>query len=194
MNVLMPTTLVGSFPQPNWLVRRDVMLTSAPPRVRLKKIWRVEEPYLEEAHDDATAQAVRMQEAAGIDIITDGEIRRESYFQPFRQRARRHRHRQSSGSGGASRHAPDRAARDRGNPPHTPGAGARCRSPAGPDQQTDQDHGARSFHDDAARQGRVLWRQARAADGLREGGERRQAPTSSSWMSRSWSLSSARPM
>ena len=83
MNVLMPTTLVGSLPQPDWLVRKDVMLTSAPPRVRLKKIWRVEEPYLEEAQDDATAQAVRMQEAAGIDIITDGEIRRESYFNRF---------------------------------------------------------------------------------------------------------------
>jgi 5-methyltetrahydropteroyltriglutamate--homocysteine methyltransferase len=83
MNVLMPTTLVGSLPQPDWLVRKDVMLASAPPRVRLKKIWRVEEPYLEEAQDDATAQAVRMQEAAGLDIITDGEIRRESYFNRF---------------------------------------------------------------------------------------------------------------
>jgi methionine synthase II (cobalamin-independent) len=67
MNVLMPTTVVGSLPQPDWLVRKDVMLSSAPPRVRLKTIWRVEEPYLEEAQDDATAQAVRMQEAAGID-------------------------------------------------------------------------------------------------------------------------------
>jgi hypothetical protein len=55
MNVLMPTTLVGSLPQPDWLVRKDVMLASAPPRVRLKKIWRVEEPYLEEAQDDASA-------------------------------------------------------------------------------------------------------------------------------------------
>src|SRR5262245_36837434 len=83
MSMLMPTTLVGSLPQPDWLVRKDVMLSSAPPRVRLKKIWRVEEPYLAEAQDDATAQAVRMQEAAGIDVITDGEIRRESYFNRF---------------------------------------------------------------------------------------------------------------
>jgi 5-methyltetrahydropteroyltriglutamate--homocysteine methyltransferase len=83
MNVLMPTTLVGSLPQPDWLVRKDVMLASAPPRVRLHKIWRVEAPYLEEAQDDATAEAVRMQEAAGVDIITDGEIRRESYFNRF---------------------------------------------------------------------------------------------------------------
>jgi 5-methyltetrahydropteroyltriglutamate--homocysteine methyltransferase len=83
MKALMPTTLVGSLPQPDWLVRKDVMLSSAPPRVRLKKIWRVEEPHLEEAQDDATAQAVRMQEAAGLDIITDGEVRRESYFNRF---------------------------------------------------------------------------------------------------------------
>jgi 5-methyltetrahydropteroyltriglutamate--homocysteine methyltransferase len=83
MNVLLPTTLVGSLPQPDWLVRKDVMLAMAPPRVRLHKIWRVEEPYLEEAQDDATAQAVRMQEAVGVDIITDGEIRRESYFNRF---------------------------------------------------------------------------------------------------------------
>jgi 5-methyltetrahydropteroyltriglutamate--homocysteine methyltransferase len=83
MNPLMATTVVGSLPQPDWLVRKDVLLSSAPPRVRLRKIWRVEEPYLEEAQDDATAQVVRMQEAAGIDIISDGEIRRESYFNRF---------------------------------------------------------------------------------------------------------------
>jgi 5-methyltetrahydropteroyltriglutamate--homocysteine methyltransferase len=82
-DVLMPTTLVGSLPQPDWLVKRDVMLSSAPPRVRLKQIWRVEEPWLEQAQDDATAVAVRMQEIIGLDIITDGEIRRESYFNRF---------------------------------------------------------------------------------------------------------------
>ena len=83
MSLLMPTTVVGSLPQPDWLVKKDVMLTSAPPRVRLKKIWRVEEPYLEQAQDDATAQTVLMQEAIGLDILTDGEIRRESYFNRF---------------------------------------------------------------------------------------------------------------
>lgn len=82
-DVLMPTTLVGSLPQPDWLVKHDVMLSSAPPRVRLKQIWRVEEPFLEQAQDDATAVAVRMQEIIGLDIITDGEIRRESYFNRF---------------------------------------------------------------------------------------------------------------
>ena len=143
MNVLMPTTVVGSLPQPDWLVRKDVMLTSAPPRVRLKTIWRVEEPYLEEAQDDATAQAVRMQEAAGIDIITDGEIRRESYFNRF-----------ANALGGIDIDNPGEVEGRHGTRQIVPRVvGARCRSPAGADQQTDQDHGARPVHHDAARQG-----------------------------------------
>jgi 5-methyltetrahydropteroyltriglutamate--homocysteine methyltransferase len=64
-------------------VNKELMLSSKPPRVRLRTIWRVPEPYLEEAQDDATCQAVRDQEAAGIDIVSDGEIRRESYFNRF---------------------------------------------------------------------------------------------------------------
>ena len=83
MDILMPTTVVGSLPQPNWLVNREVMLSRHPPRVRLNTIWRVSEPFLEEAQDDATCQAVRQQEAAGLDIVSDGEIRRESYFNRF---------------------------------------------------------------------------------------------------------------
>ena len=83
MDILMPTTVVGSLPQPNWLVNREVMLSRHPPRVRLNTIWRVSEPFLEEAQDDATVQAVREQEAAGLDIVSDGEIRRESYFNRF---------------------------------------------------------------------------------------------------------------
>jgi 5-methyltetrahydropteroyltriglutamate--homocysteine methyltransferase len=83
MDVLMPTTVVGSLPQPDWLVNREVMLRSQPPRVRLRAIWRVAEPYLEQAQDDATELAVRRQEAVGLDIVSDGEIRRESYFNHF---------------------------------------------------------------------------------------------------------------
>jgi 5-methyltetrahydropteroyltriglutamate--homocysteine methyltransferase len=83
MPVLMPTTVVGSLPQPDWLVNKDIMLSSQPPRVRLRTIWRVPEPLLEEAQDDATALAVRAQEAVGLDIVSDGEIRRESYFNRF---------------------------------------------------------------------------------------------------------------
>ncbi len=78
---LLPTTVVGSYPQPNWLVNRE-MLSKVVPRVRLD-IWRVPEPWLEEAQDDATRLAIRDMERAGIDIITDGEMRRESYSNRF---------------------------------------------------------------------------------------------------------------
>jgi 5-methyltetrahydropteroyltriglutamate--homocysteine methyltransferase len=78
---LFPTTVVGSYPQPNWLVNRE-MLSKTVPRVRVD-IWRVPEPWLEQAQDDATLLAIRDMERAGIDIITDGEIRRESYSNRF---------------------------------------------------------------------------------------------------------------
>jgi 5-methyltetrahydropteroyltriglutamate--homocysteine methyltransferase len=81
--VLLPTTVVGSYPQPDWLVDREMMLANIVPRVRLRQMWRVPEPYLEQAQDDATLVAVRDMERAGIDIITDGEIRRESYSNRF---------------------------------------------------------------------------------------------------------------
>jgi 5-methyltetrahydropteroyltriglutamate--homocysteine methyltransferase len=78
---LLPTTVVGSYPQPDWLVHRE-MLSKSVPRVRMN-IWRVPEPWLEQAQDDATLLAIRDMERAGIDIITDGEIRRESYSNRF---------------------------------------------------------------------------------------------------------------
>jgi 5-methyltetrahydropteroyltriglutamate--homocysteine methyltransferase len=78
---LLPTTVVGSYPQPDWLVNRE-MLSKSVPRVRMN-IWRVPEPWLEQAQDDATLLAIRDMERAGIDIITDGEIRRESYSNRF---------------------------------------------------------------------------------------------------------------
>jgi 5-methyltetrahydropteroyltriglutamate--homocysteine methyltransferase len=81
--VLLPTTVVGSYPQPDWLVDREMMLANIVPRVRLREMWRVPEPYLEQAQDDATLVAIRDMERAGIDIITDGEIRRESYSNRF---------------------------------------------------------------------------------------------------------------
>jgi len=79
---LLPTTVVGSYPQPDWLVDR-ALLSKGVPRVRLKDLWRVAEPYLEQAQDDATIVAIRDMERAGIDIITDGEMRRESYSNRF---------------------------------------------------------------------------------------------------------------
>src|SRR3954469_4980611 len=76
---LLPTTVVGSYPQPEWLVDFKVLKSQTVPRVRVKELWRVPEPFLEQAQDDATLIAIRDMERAGIDIITDGEMRRESY-------------------------------------------------------------------------------------------------------------------
>jgi 5-methyltetrahydropteroyltriglutamate--homocysteine methyltransferase len=80
---VLPTTVVGSYPQPDWLIDRAMLTGHAPPRVRMREIWRVPEPFLEEAQDDATRLAILDMEAAGLDILTDGEIRRESYFNRF---------------------------------------------------------------------------------------------------------------
>src|SRR5256714_6531098 len=81
--MLLPTTLVGSYPQPEWLIDRAKLGQRFPPRVRAKELWRVPEPYLAGAQDDATLVAIRAQEEAGLDIVTDGEIRRESYSNRF---------------------------------------------------------------------------------------------------------------
>jgi 5-methyltetrahydropteroyltriglutamate--homocysteine methyltransferase len=80
---LISTTVVGSYPQPDWLIDRAMLKAHIVPRTRLKAVWRVQEPYLEQAQDDATLLAIRDMERAGIDIITDGEIRRESYSNRF---------------------------------------------------------------------------------------------------------------
>jgi 5-methyltetrahydropteroyltriglutamate--homocysteine methyltransferase len=79
---LIPTTVVGSYPQPDWLVDR-ALLSKGVPRVRLQSIWRIPEPLLTDAQDDATIVAIRDMERAGIDIVSDGEIRRESYSNRF---------------------------------------------------------------------------------------------------------------
>jgi 5-methyltetrahydropteroyltriglutamate--homocysteine methyltransferase len=77
------TTVVGSYPQPEWLIDRERLGDRLPPRVRAKELWRVPEPYLEEAQDDATRIAVQEMEQVGVDVITDGEMRRESYSNRF---------------------------------------------------------------------------------------------------------------
>ena len=82
-NVLLPTSLVGSYAQPDWLIDREKLAGRFPPRVRAKELWRVAPEYLEQAQDDATLIAIRDQERAGLDIITDGEQRRESYSNRF---------------------------------------------------------------------------------------------------------------
>ncbi len=80
---LLPTTVVGSYPQPDWLVDRAMLGSRLPPRTRALEIWRVAPEFLEQAQDDATIVAIRDMERAGIDIITDGESRRESYSNRF---------------------------------------------------------------------------------------------------------------
>ncbi len=81
--MLLPTSLVGSLPQPDWLVDRDNLRGRFPPRVRAREIWKVPAEVLAEAQNDATLAAIKLQEDAGLDIITDGEIRRESYSNRF---------------------------------------------------------------------------------------------------------------
>jgi 5-methyltetrahydropteroyltriglutamate--homocysteine methyltransferase len=83
MSPLFPTTLVGSYPQPEWLLERSKLLSRLPPRVRAKELWKIPPELLAEAQDDATIVAIKAQEDAGLDIITDGEIRRESYSNRF---------------------------------------------------------------------------------------------------------------
>jgi 5-methyltetrahydropteroyltriglutamate--homocysteine methyltransferase len=78
-----PTSLVGSYAQPTWLLDRDKLRSRFPPRVRAKELWRVDPAYLEEAQDDATRLAIDDQERAGLDTVTDGEMRRESYSNRF---------------------------------------------------------------------------------------------------------------
>ena len=81
--MLFPTTLVGSYPQPEWLIDRANLAGRFPPRVRMQGLWRGPAEFLSQAQDDATILAIRAQEQAGIDIISDGEIRRESYSNRF---------------------------------------------------------------------------------------------------------------
>jgi 5-methyltetrahydropteroyltriglutamate--homocysteine methyltransferase len=80
---LFPTSLVGSYPQPDWLIDREKLAGRFPPRVRALELWRLDQDHLAEAQDDATLLAIKAQEDAGLDILTDGEIRRESYSNHF---------------------------------------------------------------------------------------------------------------
>ena len=82
-NKLLPTSLVGSYAQPDWLIDREKLAGRFPPRVRARELWRVAPEWLEQAQNDATVLAIRDQERAGLDIITDGEMRRESYSNQF---------------------------------------------------------------------------------------------------------------
>src|SRR5438445_13896046 len=83
MNTLLPTTLVGSYSQPDWLIDRGKLLKQMPPRVRARELWRIDQQWLVQAQDDATLVAIRDQERAGLDIVTDGEMRGDGYSNRF---------------------------------------------------------------------------------------------------------------
>ena len=170
---LFPTTLVGSYAAAGVADRSSKLAGRFPPRVRARELWRIPEAYLAEAQDDATLLAIRAQEEAGLDIITDGEIRRESYSNRFATalegvdldnpgtRARSQRPSES----GAARRRPIRRR-------HAV-AGRRPEVPARAHHAPGEGHGARSVHDGAAGADRLLRRQPRSRrDGLRDGRER----------------------
>ena len=94
MTQSLPTSLVGSYAQPDWLIDREKLAGRFPPRVRARELWRVDPQWIEEAQDDATLLAIRDQERAGLDIVTDGEMRRESYSNRFANALDGHRPRQ----------------------------------------------------------------------------------------------------
>ena len=127
----LPTSLVGSYAQPNWLIDREKLAARFPPRVRALELWRVDPQWLEEAQDDATLLAIRDQERAGLDIVTDGEMRRESYSNRFANALDRHRPRQPRHRARPQRPPEPGAARGRPDRAQAPGAGARPRVPAG---------------------------------------------------------------
>ena len=183
---LLPTTVVGSYPQPDWLVDRALLATMVP-RVRLHELWRVPKPYLAQAQDDATLLAIRDMERAGIDIITDGEMRRESYSNRFATALDGIDNETPATITNRAGRSVKRAARRRQNPAPACGRGRRHGVPAAQHRAQGQDHAARPVHHGAAGQERVLRRRRRDGDGPRRRGERGgarprrpPAPTSSS--------------
>ena len=188
---MLVTTVVGSYPQPDWLIDRERLGDRLPPRVRARELWRVPEPFLEEAQDDATRLAVQDMERAGVDVITDGEMRRESYSNRF-----------ATALDGVDLDNPGVALDRTGHENPVPrvvgpirrtraGRGPRRRVPALAHGPPDQDHRARAVHDDAAGAERPLRRRpqpgARVRRGRQRGAARPQggrAPTSSRSTSR----------
>ena len=165
---LFPTTLVGSLPQPEWLIDRKKLAGRFPPRVRALELWRVGEDFLDEAQNDATVLAIRAQEEAGLDIVTDGEIRRESYSNRFATALEGVDLDNPGTAIDRSGHPNPGAARRRHHSPQARGAGGRPEIPARAYQQAGEGHGAGPVHDGAAGADRRLRRQPRSGrDGLR---------------------------
>ena len=147
---LLPTSLVGSYAQPDWLIDRAKLAGRFPPRVRATELWRVAPEWLEQAQDDATVLAIVDQERAGLDIITDGEMRRESYSNRF-----------ATALDGVDIDNPGTALDRSGHPNPVPRVVGQIRRkhpvqvrdlrvPAGAHRPHREDHRARSVHDVAA--------------------------------------------
>ena len=171
------TTVVGSYPEPDWLIDRERLGSRLPPRVRARELWRITESASQAAQDDVTRLAVSDMERAGVDIVTDGEMRRESYSNRF-----------ATALDGVDLDTPgvaldrDRSPESRptrGGPdsPHQAGRGARRRIPALDHGPADQDHGAWAVHDDSAGAERPLRRRPNVGARVCRSGERR-APRS----------------
>jgi 5-methyltetrahydropteroyltriglutamate--homocysteine methyltransferase len=164
--MLFPTTLVGSYCQPDWLIDREKLKGQFPPRTRAKELWRIPEPLLKQAQDDATLIAIRDQERAGLDILTDGEIRRESYSNRFATALEGldlDNYGQVMTRSGKPVPVPRIVGPIRRVAPH------RTRRPALPARQhrpADQDHPARPLHHVAAGAERILPTARRCRDGL----------------------------
>ena len=169
---VLPTALVGSYAQPDWLIDRAKLAGRFPPRVRAKELWRVEPALLAQAQDDATQLAIRAQERAGLDLLTDGEIRRESYSNHF-----------ATALDGVDVDNPGTALDRSGHPnpvprivgpihrPHA-GPGPRPGVPARPHRPPGEDDRARAVHDEPAGAERPLPGRRVGRDGLRRGGQR----------------------
>ena len=166
------TTVVGSYPQPDWLIDRERLGSRLPPRVRALELWRVPEAFLEQAQDDATRLAVSDMERAGVDVVTDGEMRRDSYSNRFAT-ALDGVDLDEPGVALDRTGAPNPVPRvDRADPSHAPGRGTRRRVPAVDHRSADQDHRARSVHDDAAGAERLLRRRGGPRTRVRGRGQR----------------------
>ena len=172
---LLPTTVVGSYPQPDWLVDR-AMLSKVVPRTRLHAMWRLPEEHLEEAQDDATIVAIRDMERAGIDIVTDGEIRRESYSNRFATALDGIDIDNPGDDHVAHRDSRRRCRAWSARCSRTPaGRTARHGVPAPQYRPRGQDHAARPVHHEPAGQERVLQGRRGTGDGVRRRRQRRSA-------------------
>ena len=171
---VLPTTVVGSYPQPDWLVDRQ-MLSKSVPRTRMTQMWRIPDAYLEQAQDDATIVAIRDMERAGIDIVTDGEIRRESYSNRF-----------ATALEGIDAENPAMITSRSGQQTPVPRVVGEIRRtgpvelqghgvPAPQHRTRGEDHPARPVHDEPAGQERILQGRRRTRDGDGGGGQRRSA-------------------